>query len=150
MFTLFIDEVNSSLYEISLRYISHAWHSPLNPVCYECENLENEQTMTDKEYNLIIESTLSSIEEAVDEYIDDIDPEMNGGILALTFNNGSKIIINKQAPLHQLWLATQHQAYHFDYVNSEWICDRSQKNLHTILNEACSEQAGRRITLKEI
>ena len=53
------------------------------------------------------------------------DCEINGGVLTISFENGSKIIINRQEPLHQVWLATKQGGYHFDLKDDEWICDRS-------------------------
>ncbi len=43
-----------------------------------------------------------TIEERLDNWDgdSDIDCEINGGVLTLSFENGSKIIINRQEPLH--------------------------------------------------
>ncbi|MEA7571687.1 iron donor protein CyaY, partial [Salmonella enterica subsp. enterica serovar Virginia] len=43
-----------------------------------------------------------SIEERLDNWDgdSDIDCEINGGVLTISFENGSKIIINRQEPLH--------------------------------------------------
>ncbi len=43
-----------------------------------------------------------TIEERLDDWDgdSDIDCEINGGVLTITFENGSKIIINRREPLH--------------------------------------------------
>lgn len=44
-----------------------------------------------------------TIEERLDNWDgdSDIDCEINGGVLTISFENGSKIIINRQEPLHR-------------------------------------------------
>ncbi|VFS71831.1 frataxin-like protein [Raoultella planticola] len=65
--------------------------------------------MNDSEFHRLADSLWMTIEEHLDERDgdSDIDCEINGGVLTLSFENGSKIIINRQEPLHQVWLATK-------------------------------------------
>lgn len=107
--------------------------------------------MKDTEFHHLIDEKLQQLEEALDEMEleSDIDYEIAAGILTLTFENGTKIIINRQEPLHQLWLATRSNGYHFDYQSGEWLDKRSGKNFMDILEAACSEQAGERISFRE-
>ena len=60
----------------------------------------------------------------------------------MIFPNGSKIIVNKQAPLHQIWVATKFNGHHFEYKDGVWIDNRTDVELYTLLNEAASKQAG--------
>ncbi len=53
--------------------------------------------MTESEFNQQVDDTLISIEEALDELDLDIDYETSGGILTITLENGSKIIINRHS-----------------------------------------------------
>ena len=83
--------------------------------------------MNDSEFHRLADQLWLTIEERLDDWDgdSDIDCEINGGVLTITFENGSKIIINRQEPLHQVWLATKQGGYHFDLKGDEWICDRS-------------------------
>lgn len=65
--------------------------------------------MNDSEFPSPADTLWMTIEERLDDWDgdSDIDCEINGGILTLSFENGSKIIINRQEPLHQVWLAAQ-------------------------------------------
>lgn len=83
--------------------------------------------MNDSEFHRLADSLWMTIEERLDDWDgdSDIDCEINGGVLTISFENGSKIIINRQEPLHQVWLATKQGGYHFDLKGDEWICDRS-------------------------
>ncbi len=104
--------------------------------------------MQDTEFHTLIDNLLMQIEEILDELELDIDYETAAGILTLEFENGSKIIINRQEPLHQLWLATKSGGYHFDYHGGQWLDDRTAEPFWTILEQACSEQAGESISLE--
>lgn len=107
--------------------------------------------MNESEFNDIVDDLLVSIEDAVEAACDetgvDIDYETSGGILNLTFTDASKIIINRQTPLKQIWVATRQGGFHFDYdeVSDKWLCQG--KDLLTALTEYCSDQAGQPIKL---
>jgi CyaY protein len=106
--------------------------------------------MTDSEFHDLVNQRYLAIEDAIDTLDSDdvdIDCQVNSGILTLTFENGSKIIINKQEPLHQIWVATRENGYHFDYKNNQWIDNREGHELLALLSQACSKQAGAPVTL---
>lgn len=97
------------------------------------------------EFHQLTDQLMSGVEQKLDQYIEeldkDIDYEMNGNVMTITFENRSKIIINTQEPLYQIWLATRKQGYHFDYKNNDWICDRSHVSFGEILDVAIKEQS---------
>lgn len=98
--------------------------------------------MTDNEYHQKVDAILLHLEESLDEVIAaDLDYESAGGILTIDFPNGSKIIINKQPPNHQIWVATKFDGHHFDLVDDKWIDNRSGKEFWTLISEAASRQA---------
>ncbi|HFD33162.1 MAG TPA: iron donor protein CyaY [Gammaproteobacteria bacterium] len=107
--------------------------------------------MNESEFNDIVDDMLVDIEDAVEEACDesgaDIDYETAAGILSLTFTNGSQIIINRQAPLKQIWVAAKQGGFHFDFdeASDQWLCNG--KELFAALSEYCSEQAEQPIKL---
>jgi CyaY protein len=103
--------------------------------------------MNDSEFHQLADRLMLKIEETLDEFEGDadIDYETNGGVMTLTFENGSKIVINRQEPLHQVWLATKSGGYHFTLRDNQWLCDRSGREFWSLLTEACSTQAGEEI-----
>jgi CyaY protein len=100
--------------------------------------------MNDSEFHRLADGLWRTIEEHLDDWDgdSDIDCEINGSVLTLSFENGSKIIINRQEPLHQVWLATKAGGYHFSRQGDTWICDRSGEPFWKLLEEACTAQAG--------
>jgi len=107
--------------------------------------------MNDSQYNLIADELLLAVEEAIEDCGVDIDYEGVGGLLTLTFQNASKIIINKQAPLHEIWIATKFNGHHFaleDNANSDlWIDKRGGGEFWQFLSNAVSKQADVEIIL---
>ncbi|MFD1803868.1 iron donor protein CyaY [Mixta tenebrionis] len=106
--------------------------------------------MNDSEFHQLADSLMLKLEEQLDAWDgdSDIDYEIHAGIMTLSFENGSKIIINRQEPLHQVWLATKGGGYHFDYRDGQWICNRSGGDFWQLLSEACSTQAGEAVSLR--
>jgi len=105
--------------------------------------------MNDSQYNIIADEVLLAIEEAIEDCGVDIDYEGVGGLLTLTFKNSSKIIINKQAPLHEIWVATKFNGHHFAMQNEQWIDKRSGDELWAFLSKSVSVQAETEITLQQ-
>lgn len=104
--------------------------------------------MTESEYLDIAEQTIESIQDAIDDSEADIDYEEIGGVLTLEFDNGSKIIFSKQAPVKQLWMAAQSGGFHFDLVDGQWVCDSGDREeLFVMLSRLASEQGGEPVTL---
>lgn len=105
--------------------------------------------MSESDFEQRAEDTMLAIEEAIDACGVDIDYDNAGGILTLEFENASRIIINKQTPLSQLWVAARSGGYHFDYdaAGGCWRLQGSDEDLFSCLGRYCSEQAGTEVVL---
>ncbi|WP_371187932.1 iron donor protein CyaY [Thalassotalea maritima] len=105
--------------------------------------------MNDSQYNLLADELLLAVEDAIEECDVEIDYETAGGLLELIFTNGSKIIINKQAPLHEIWVATKFNGHHFVFTDDQWIDKRGGGEFWQFLSKATSIQAETDLTLTE-
>lgn len=105
--------------------------------------------MNESEFDELAEEIMLAIEEAIDQSGADIDYDSAGGILTLEFGNGSQIIVNKQAPLAQIWVAAKSGGFHFDYdaASESWRLEGSDRDLFDCLSEYCTQQAGESVTL---
>jgi len=105
--------------------------------------------MNDSQYSLLTDELLLAIEEAIEDCGEDIDYEGVGGLLTLTFKNGTKIIINKQAPLQEIWVATKFNGHHFtlNETAGQWIDKRGGDEFWQFLSAAISIQAEAKISL---
>ncbi len=102
--------------------------------------------MTDTEFHQMADAFLTGLEDALDAA--DIEWERApGGVMQLDFDNGTQIIINKQPPLHEIWVAAKSGGFHYRREGDAWIDTRSGDELEAALNRYCSEQAGRAISL---
>jgi len=102
--------------------------------------------MTDLEYLDLAEQALHAIEAACDRINDateaDIDSQRSGGMITLSFPNGSQIIINLQKPLQEIWMAARAGGFHYRLLDSRWTDTRRGDGLFDSLSRYASEQAG--------
>ena len=89
-----------------------------------------------------VDAVLESIERAVEAADADIDSEINGGILTLEFDGGSKIIVNRQTPNREIWVAAKSGGFHFRFDGAAWRDTRSGESLSSLLSRVISEQSG--------
>lgn len=102
--------------------------------------------LTDASYHSLSSKLLSSVEAALDAWLQsdviDIDSARTGGMLEMRFPDSSKIVVNTQAPLHEIWLAARSGGYHFRYQAGAWRDTKSGREFFDALSECASEQAG--------
>jgi len=103
--------------------------------------------LSSTEYEARTRAVLAAIEAAADRFLQDdvvdIDAGRTGGLLELAFPNGSKIVVNTQPPLQELWLAAQSGGFHFRSVGGRWIDSRDGREFFETLSACASAQAGR-------
>jgi len=103
--------------------------------------------LTDADYDARTAAVLSSIEQQVDAWLDndhiDIDPQRTGGLLELQFQDRSKIVVNTQPPLHELWLASRRGGYHFKFVEGRWLDTKDGVEFFERLSQEASVHGGK-------
>ena len=112
--------------------------------------------MSEKEFLDLAETTLNQIEAAMDRLNDedviDVECKRSGNVLEIEFiDNASKIIINSQAPMKEMWVAAKsggfHYKYHGEYPSGAWINTRDGSELYAALSLLASAQGGASVTL---
>ena len=102
--------------------------------------------LTDSEYQQRTSAVLASVEARIDAWLQDdvvdIDAHRTGGLLEMSFSNGSKIVLNTQPPLHELWLAARSGGFHYKFVDGAWRDTRDGREFFEALSACASEQAG--------
>ena len=102
--------------------------------------------MTDPEYMDCAEAALAAIERGCDRINDttdaDIDNQRVGGMITITFRNGSQLIVNLQKPLQEIWLAARSGGYHYRHDGSVWVDTKSGEELFGQLSREASAQSG--------
>jgi CyaY protein len=105
--------------------------------------------MTDLDYMDRAESALAAIERACDRLNDateaDIDNQRVGGMITLSFPNGSQLIVNLQKPLQEIWLAARSGGYHYRHDGAAWVDTKTGEEFFANLSREASLQAGLRL-----
>ena len=106
--------------------------------------------LSDSDYQRLSGEALARIEATVDRWLQadvlDIDAQRSGGLLEMSLPNGSKLIVNTQPPLQELWLASRGGGFHFRYVDGAWRDTRDGAEFFSRLSEAASLQSGQPLT----
>ena len=102
--------------------------------------------MTDLEFQDRAEALLNVVESACDRINDqtdaDVDNQRVGGMITLSFPNGSQIIINLQKPLHEVWMAAKAGGFHYKFDAGHWMDTKGNGEFLANLSLYAGEQAG--------
>ena len=106
--------------------------------------------MTETEFLSLIDATLSQIEDVFETagQRGDVDVECSrsGSLLDIEFlHNKSKIIINSQAAVSELWVAAKSGGFHYKHDGVHWRNTRDNSELMTVLAGIALAQGGLRI-----
>jgi CyaY protein len=108
--------------------------------------------LTDAQYQTLAAAALAGIEAQIDRWLQDdvvdIDAARTGGLLELSFPNGSKIVVNTQPPLHEIWLAARRGGFHYRCSGGRWRDTKSGDEFYAVLSACASEQAGRALSFE--
>ncbi len=106
--------------------------------------------LTDSEFHRLSDGVLAGIEATIDRWLQDdvidIDVHRTGGLLELSFPDGSKIIINTQPPLHELWLAARAGGHHYRHEAGRWLDTRDGSEFFAALSAFATQQGGKALT----
>jgi CyaY protein len=103
--------------------------------------------LPDAEYEARTREVLAAVEATADRFLQedviDIDTHRTGGLLELALPDGSRIVVNTQPPLQELWLAARSGGFHFRWRGGRWIDSRDGREFFDVLSACASEQSGR-------
>jgi CyaY protein len=103
--------------------------------------------LSDSEFHRLSQAVLAAVEATVDRWLDDdvidIDSQRTGGLLELSLPGGSKIVLNTQPPLHEIWLAARAGGHHYRHVAGRWLDTRDGSEFFAALSQHASAQAGK-------
>lgn len=97
--------------------------------------------MDESEFHRAADEVLARIERAA-EATEGIDADLEAGILTLECPDGSRIIVNRQTPNREIWVAARSGGFHFAWKDGAWRDTRSGAELFASLGEIARAQAG--------
>ncbi|MDB5990531.1 MAG: cyaY [Herbaspirillum sp.] len=103
--------------------------------------------MTESEFLDLAEQAFSSIENSLEiaaETTDlDVECSRSGNVLTIEcIDNGSKIIVNTQASMQEIWVAAKSGGFHYKHDGRIWRNTRDGSELFAVLSAVVGEQAG--------
>ncbi len=102
--------------------------------------------LSDAAYQSLCSALLSAVEATLDGWLQadviDIDSARTGGMLEMSFPNATKIVVNTQPPLQEIWLAARSGGHHFKYRDGAWHDTKDGREFLEALSACASAQAG--------
>lgn len=98
--------------------------------------------MTESEFLAAGEAVLAHIEAALADVDADIECERAGNVLTLEFDDGSKIIVNLQTAMQEIWIAAKAGGFHFKWIDGAWRDTRGGGEFYAALSTYATQQAG--------
>ena len=82
---------------------------------------------------------------------DDLDMDIVDGVLKIEFEDGGQIIVNRQEPVRQLWVASPLGPAHFsfDAGRGAWIDAKTGATLMETLSQALTQKLDVAVTLRD-
>lgn len=82
---------------------------------------------------------------------DDLDMDIVDGVLKIAFEDGGQIIVNRQEPVRQLWVASPLGPAHFSFDSGRgaWVDARTGATLMETLSLAFTQKLGVAVTLRD-
>ena len=91
-------------------------------------------TIDETEFETLAEDVLQRACRAIEDASEDIDVDLQGGILTVELEDGRVFMLNKHAPMSQLWLSSPISgAMHFCYADGNWPSTRGEQDLAATL-----------------
>ena len=107
--------------------------------------------MNTASFSVIAEQVLEDIAERLEEIeaLEDADIDMIDGVLTVEFEDRTQMILNRQEPTKQIWLASPEGPAHFGQSGSgdEWLNDKNGEELFAVLSRVISNKTGQTISL---
>ena len=102
--------------------------------------------MNETDFHRAVDAVLSRIEAAVEDSAT-LDVDLEAGILTITCRDGSRIIVNRQTPNREIWVAARSGGFHYRAIDGRWRDTRSGDELGAALVALLAAQAGLAVRL---
>ncbi len=97
--------------------------------------------MTESEFHRAVDAVLARVEASV-ENEDGLDVDLESGILTITCPDDTRVIVNRQTPNREIWVAARSGGFHFTWRDGQWRDTRSGDELFACLARIIESQAG--------
>jgi CyaY protein len=109
--------------------------------------------MAELSFSVHASQTLEAVLEQLEglSACDDLDMDIVDGVLQIGFEDGGQIIVNRQEPVRQIWVASPLGPAHFsfDAGRGVWVDDKTGATLMDTLGRALTRKLGVAVTLRD-
>ena len=103
--------------------------------------------MNESDFHRAVDRVLARIEDSL-EGSDSLDVDLEAGILTVTCADGSRVIVNRQTPNREIWVAARSCCFHFTWREGDWRDTRSGEELFASLARILAMQGGEKVAWK--
>ena len=88
-------------------------------------------TLDESRFSALADEVLEHLCDTVDDVLgDEVDADLQAGILTLALPGGGQYIINKHAPNREIWMSSPVSgAIHFACVDGQWVSTRDSSQV---------------------
>jgi CyaY protein len=100
--------------------------------------------MTESEFHRAVDAVLARIESSIEAH-DELDVDLESGVLTITCPDASRVIVNRQTPNREIWVAARSGGFHFSAREGAWRDTRSGDELFASIARVVESQSGVRV-----
>ncbi len=102
--------------------------------------------MTESEFLVKADTCLQEVQDIFERAFEndelDVDCKRSGNVLEIEFvENGSKIIVNSQASMQEMWVAAKSGGFHYKHDGTNWLNTRDGSELFATLRSIAASQS---------
>jgi CyaY protein len=97
--------------------------------------------MNESDFHRAVDAVLARVEAGVEAH-DELDVDLESGILTVTCPDDTRVIVNRQTPNREIWVAARSGGFHFALRDGAWRDTRSGDELFAALARIIAQQAG--------
>ena len=105
--------------------------------------------MTEPEFQAECDRVLTVIEDALDACGAEVQSGRSGPVLEIEFEDDSRLIVNGNAPVREMWVAARSGGFHFRHDGAVCRDTRSGDELFASLSRLVSAQSGQPVRLSD-
>ena len=107
--------------------------------------------MNESDFHRAVDAVLARIESGVEASIEageELDVDLESGILTITCPDDTRVIVNRQTPNREIWVAARSGGFHFVWRDGAWRDTRSGEELFASLARIIALQSGAEVEWK--
>ena len=96
--------------------------------------------MNETDFHRSVDAVMARIEASLED--SSLDTDLESGILTVTCPDESRVIVNRQTPNREIWVAARSGGFHFRFEGGEWRDTRSGDELFASVRRVVAAQSG--------